>query len=130
MAPQRILMSKIGLDGHDRGALVVVAALRDAGFEVIYTGLHNTPAQVAASAVAEDVSAIGVSILSGAHLTVVPALLEELAQRGASDIPVFVGGTIPATDVDKLTALGVAAVFGTGSSLTSLVEWVSHHSLN
>jgi len=118
----RVLIAKLGLDGHDRGAKVVARALRDAGFEVIYSGLHQTPAAVAATAVDEDVDVLGVSILSGAHNALIPQLMEELKQREAEDVMIFVGGIIPDEDVDSLKACGVNAIFRPGSSLQSIVD--------
>ena len=120
----RILVAKPGLDGHDRGAKVVARALRDAGFEVIYTGLHQTPEMIAAAAVQEDVDAVGLSIMSGAHNTLFPAVLEALAARGASDIIVFGGGIIPDDDFAKLTAAGVKGLFVPGTRLAEIIEWV------
>jgi methylmalonyl-CoA mutase C-terminal domain/subunit len=120
----RILMAKPGLDGHDRGIKVVSLALRDAGFEVIYTGIRQRPATIAAMAVDEDVDAIGLSILSGAHLGLTRKVLAELERRHAIDIPVVVGGTIPLGDVDLLRQAGAAAVFSTGSTLPDLVQGV------
>ena len=120
----RILVAKPGLDGHDRGAKVVARALRDAGFEVIYTGLRQTPAQIALAAVQEDVDAVGLSVLSGAHMTIFPAVLDLLKEKGASDVAVFGGGIIPQDDVPKLTAKGVAAVFLPGSSTQTIIEWI------
>ena len=110
--PYRILVAKPGLDGHDRGALVVARALRDAGFEVIYTGLRRTPEEIVEAALQEDVEAIGVSILSGAHRPLVRRILDGLAERGLADVPVFVGGLIPDRDVGHLREMGVAEVFG------------------
>lgn len=126
-APRRILIAKPGLDGHDRGAKVVARALRDAGFEVIYIGLHQTPAMIAAAAVQEDVDAVGVSILSGAHNTLFPALLEALRERGAEDVVVFGGGIVPDEDVEKLEAAGVAKIFRPGTPLQDIVTWVREH---
>ncbi len=122
--PARILVAKPGLDGHDRGAKIIARALRDAGFEVIYTGLHQTPAMVAEAAVQEDVDAVGLSILSGAHLTLFPAVIEELRRRGGGDIPVFGGGIVPDVDVPALTAVGVMKVFTPGASIEEIVAWV------
>lgn len=110
--PYRILVAKPGLDGHDRGALVVARALRDSGFEVIYTGLRRTPEEIAEAALQEDVEAVGVSILSGAHLTLVPRIVEALRVRGLGEVPVFVGGVIPDRDAPSLLAMGVSEVFG------------------
>jgi methylmalonyl-CoA mutase C-terminal domain/subunit len=123
----RILVAKPGLDGHDRGAKIVARALRDAGFEVIYTGLHQTPEMVARAAVQEDVDAVGLSIMSGAHLTLFPAVVHALAALGASDVPVFGGGIIPEEDVPRLEALGVAKVFFPGARLDEIVGWVQSH---
>ena len=117
-------MAKPGLDGHDRGAKVVARALSDAGFEVIYTGLHQTPKMIAAGAVQEDVDAVGVSILSGAHLTLFPAIIEALAERDADDIVVFGGGIVPDEDVATLKEAGVAAVFTPGTSTEDIAAWV------
>lgn len=120
----RILVAKPGLDGHDRGAKVVARALRDAGFEVVYTGLHQTPEMIASAAVQEDVDAVGLSIMSGAHNTLFPAVLEALRSKGAADMVVFGGGIIPDEDVERLKAAGVKAVFSPGTSLHAIVEWV------
>jgi len=122
--PRRILIAKPGLDGHDRGAKVIARALRDAGFEVIYSGLHQTPAQIAETAVQEDVDAVGLSSLSGAHRTLFPQVVAELASRQASDIIVFGGGVIPDADIDKLVAAGLAGGFTPGTSLDEITEWV------
>jgi methylmalonyl-CoA mutase C-terminal domain/subunit len=123
----RILIAKPGLDGHDRGAKVVARALRDAGFEVVYTGLHQTPEMIAIAAMQEHVDAIGISILSGAHNTHFPRILEELAQRGLSDIVVFGGGIVPDQDVNELERLGVRRVFQPGAPLAEIVGWVRDH---
>ena len=120
----RILIAKPGLDGHDRGAKVVARALRDAGHEVIYTGLHQTPEMIASAAVQEDVDLVGVSILSGAHNHLVPAILKQLADRGADDIEMFVGGIIPDGDVEGLQAHGVAKIFTPGTSLADIITSV------
>jgi methylmalonyl-CoA mutase C-terminal domain/subunit len=120
----RILVAKPGLDGHDRGAKVIARALRDAGFEVVYTGLHQTPEMIATAAVQEDVDAVGLSIMSGAHNTLCPAVIEELKKRGADDIVVFGGGIIPEADFDRLKAAGVKGVFTPGASLESIIQWV------
>jgi isobutyryl-CoA mutase small subunit len=125
--PIRILIAKPGLDGHDRGAKVVARALRDAGCEVIYTGLHQTPAQIADAAVQEDVDGVGLSALSGAHLTLFPSVVEELESRGASDIVVFGGGIIPEADIPTLEAAGISHVFGPGTSLEEIQRWVDEH---
>ena len=122
--PLRILVAKPGLDGHDRGAKIIARALRDAGFEVIYTGLHQTPEMVAEAAIQEDVDAVGLSILSGAHLTLFPAVVEELRQRGGGDKIVFGGGIIPDEDVPVLAQAGVARVFTPGASTQGIVDWM------
>jgi methylmalonyl-CoA mutase, C-terminal domain len=123
-APVRVVVAKPGLDGHDRGAKVVARALRDAGFEVIYTGLHQTPAQIAETAVQEDADAIGLSVLSGAHMTLFTAVIEELASRDASDIRVFGGGIVPAEDIPLLEQAGVAKIFTPGARMADIVDWV------
>ena len=120
----KVLVAKPGLDGHDRGAKVVARALADAGYEVIYTGLHQTPEMIAAAAVQEDVDAVGLSIMSGAHMTLFPAVLDALKSRGATDVVVFGGGIIPKDDLDKLAAMGVAKIFTPGASTNEIVEWV------
>ncbi len=120
----RILMAKIGLDGHDRGVKIVARALRDAGFEVIYTGLHRIPEEVVEAAVQEDVDLIGVSILSGAHMVLVPPLLELLRSNAAADIKVLVGGVIPPEDRRALLDLGVATVFDQDSTTDEIVDWI------
>ena len=120
--PFKVIVAKLGLDGHDRGAKVIARALKDAGFEVVYTGIRQTPEQVARAAVEEDADVIGVSILSGAHIHHVRALMEKLRELGAEDIPVVVGGTIPVVDVDELKRLGVREVFLPGESLTKMAE--------
>jgi methylmalonyl-CoA mutase C-terminal domain/subunit len=120
----RILMAKAGLDGHDRGVKVVARALRDAGMEVIYTGLHQTPEQVVRAAIDEDVDAIGLSLLSGAHMTIFPRILDLLRQEGAGDIILFGGGTIPDEDVLTLKQMGVAEIFTPGASTVDIVDWV------
>ena len=120
----RILVAKPGLDGHDRGAKIVARALRDAGFEVIYTGLHQTPEMIAAAAVQEDVDGVGLSIMSGAHLTLFPAVVDALKERGAGDVTVFGGGIIPQDDVPRLLARGVSAVFLPGSTTQAIIEWI------
>ena len=122
--PVRVLVAKPGLDGHDRGAKLVARALRDAGFEVIYTGLHQTPEQVAETTMQEDADAVGLSLLSGAHLTLFPRVMEELRARGLNDVLVFGGGVIPDADVATLKETGVAAIFGPGSTLASICEWL------
>jgi methylmalonyl-CoA mutase C-terminal domain/subunit len=120
----RILVAKPGLDGHDRGAKVVARALRDAGFEVVYTGLHQTPEMIAAAAVQEDVDAVGLSIMSGAHNTLFPAVLEALKAKGADDVTLFGGGIIPEEDVERLRKSGVQGVFTPGTSLETIIQWV------
>lgn len=120
--PIRVLIAKPGLDGHDRGAKVVARVLRDAGYEVIYTGIRQRPAEIAAAAVQEDVDVIGLSVLSGAHLGLTRKVLAALVEQGASDIAVVVGGTIPTRDHDRLTQMGVAAVFPTGATSTDIVS--------
>ncbi|HVN11730.1 MAG TPA: cobalamin B12-binding domain-containing protein [Kineosporiaceae bacterium] len=124
MAPIRIVIAKPGLDGHDRGAKVVARALRDAGMEVVYTGLHQTPEQIVEAALQEDADAIGLSVLSGAHLTLFPRVVELLRDRGAADIVVFGGGIIPEADITELERLGVRKVFTPGTSMHEIVEWV------
>jgi methylmalonyl-CoA mutase C-terminal domain/subunit len=123
----RIVVGKPGLDGHDRGAKIVARALRDAGHEVIYTGLHQTPEQIVETAIQEDADLIGLSVLSGAHMTLFKRLLELLAEREASDIEVFGGGIIPDEDVPVLEELGVAKVFTPGAATTDITAWVESH---
>ena len=125
--PLRILVAKPGLDGHDRGAKIIARALRDAGFEVIYTGLHQTPEMIVSAAVQEDVDAVGLSIMSGAHMTLFPAVIDLLKEKGAQDILVFGGGIIPQDDVPRLKALGTAEVFLPGSSTQDIIEWIRAH---
>jgi len=125
--PRRIVVAKPGLDGHDRGAKVVARALRDAGNEVIYTGLHQTPEQIVETAVQEDADAIGVSVLSGAHMTLFRKILELLAERDASDIVVFGGGIIPEDDIAPLREAGVATVFTPGATTTQIATWVEQN---
>ena len=120
----RAVVAKPGLDGHDRGAKIIARALRDAGMEVIYTGLHQTPEQIAATVVQEDADAVGLSILSGAHMTLVPRVVDLLREQDAGDVVVTVGGTIPAEDVGELKELGVAEVFTPGSSTDDIVEYI------
>jgi methylmalonyl-CoA mutase C-terminal domain/subunit len=120
----RVVVAKPGLDGHDRGAKVVARALRDAGMEVVYTGLHQTPEQIVETAIQEDADAIGLSILSGAHMTLFKKVLELLAERDAGDVVVFGGGIIPEADIPELTTLGVAKVFTPGATTRSIVNWV------
>ena len=120
----RVVIAKVGLDGHDRGAKVIARALRDAGMEVIYTGLHQTPEQIVETAIQEDADAVGISILSGAHMTLVPRIVDQLRQRGAGDVRVVVGGTIPGEDVVELKRLGVAEVFTPGAPTSEIVEFL------
>jgi methylmalonyl-CoA mutase C-terminal domain/subunit len=122
--PLRVIVAKAGLDGHDRGAKVIARALRDAGMEVIYTGLFQTPEQIVQTAIQEDADGIGLSILSGAHMTLFPAVLEQLAAQGAGDIVFFGGGTIPADDARELRALGVREIFTPGAPLSNIVDFV------
>ncbi len=122
--PVRIVMAKVGLDGHDRGVKVVARALRDAGYEVIYTGLRQTPEMVVGAALQEDAQVIGLSLHSGAHMTLFPAVLDELEKRQATDIVVFGGGIIPDEDVAELKRLGVAEIFTPGTPLQEIVEWL------
>ncbi len=125
--PTRILIAKPGLDGHDRGAKVVARALRDAGYEVIYTGLHQTPEQIVDAAVDEDVAAVGLSVLSGAHLTLFRRVIDGLEARGAGDIVVFGGGIIPDDDIATLRDAGMAGIFTPGTPLDEIVAWVGNH---
>jgi len=127
VAPIRVVIAKPGLDGHDRGVKLVARALRDAGMEVIYTGLHQTPEQIVRTALAEDAHAIGLSVLSGAHMTLFARVLELLAAEGAGDIVVFGGGIIPEADRGPLAELGVAQVFTPGATMTEIVEWTRAH---
>ena len=120
----RVIVAKPGLDGHDRGAKIIARALRDAGMEVIYTGLHQTPEQIAETAIQEDADAVGLSILSGAHMTLVPKIVQMLREQGASDVLVTVGGTIPADDIPELKRLGVAEVFTPGAGTDEIVEYI------
>jgi methylmalonyl-CoA mutase, C-terminal domain len=120
----RILVAKPGLDGHDRGAKIIARALRDGGFEVIYTGLHQTPEMIAEAAVQEDTDAVGLSVLSGAHMTLFPEVMRLLKERGAGEIAVFGGGIIPDDDAVKLKALGVRQIFTPGASTEDIVKWV------
>ncbi|HEY5684280.1 MAG TPA: cobalamin B12-binding domain-containing protein [Acidimicrobiia bacterium] len=125
--PRRILIAKPGLDGHDRGAKVVARALRDAGYEVIYSGLHQTPEQIVETALQEDVAAIGLSSLSGAHMTLFPRVVDALVARDATDIVVFGGGVIPESDIPSLEDAGLAKIFTPGASLSEITAWVKHH---
>jgi methylmalonyl-CoA mutase C-terminal domain/subunit len=120
----RVVVAKPGLDGHDRGAKIIARALRDAGMEVIYTGLHQTPEQIVATAVQEDADAVGLSILSGAHMTLVPKISTLLAEQGAEDIVLVVGGTIPQDDVAELKELGVAEIFTPGSPVQGIIDFI------
>ena len=120
----RVVIAKVGLDGHDRGAKVIARALRDAGMEVIYTGLHQTPEQIVETAIQEDANAVGISILSGAHMTLVPRIVTQLRERGADNVRVVVGGTIPAEDIIELKRLGVAEVFTPGAPTSEIVEFL------
>jgi methylmalonyl-CoA mutase C-terminal domain/subunit len=123
----RILVAKPGLDGHDRGAKVVARALRDAGFEVIYTGLHQTPEMIANAVLQEDVDGVGLSIMSGAHNTLFPAVIEALRAKGVSDVVVFGGGIIPEGDLERLRAAGVQGVFTPGTTLETIIGWVKEN---
>ena len=123
----RVVVAKPGLDGHDRGAKVVARALRDAGMEVIYTGLHQTPEQVVETTIQEDADAVGLSVLSGAHMTLFKRVIELLRERGAEDVVVFGGGIIPAEDIGPLEELGVAKIFTPGATTTAIVDWVRGH---
>jgi methylmalonyl-CoA mutase cobalamin-binding domain/chain len=120
----RVVIAKPGLDGHDRGAKIIARALRDAGMEVIYTGLHQTPEQIVETAIQEDADAVGISILSGAHMTLVPRILDGLKEQGAEDVLVVVGGTIPAEDTQELKKLGVAEVFTPGAPTSEIVDFL------
>lgn len=124
-APIRVMIAKAGLDGHDRGAKVIVRALRDAGMEVIYTGLHNTPEAIVNSAIQEDVSCLGLSILSGAHMTIFPEVLKLFKKKKVKDIIVFGGGIIPDEDIRKLKKLGVKEIFGPGSATNDIAVWIA-----
>jgi methylmalonyl-CoA mutase, C-terminal domain len=123
--PYRVIVAKPGLDGHDRGAKTISRALRDAGFEVVYTGLHQSPEQIAEAAVQEDADAVGLSLLSGAHLTLFPRVMSELRERGLADVVVFGGGVIPAADIVVLKEQGVAAIFTPGSPLRDITKWLA-----
>ena len=123
----RILVGKCGLDGHDRGAKIIARAFRDAGFEVIYTGLHQTPEMIVSTAIQEDVDAITISILSGAHNYVFPRIIELLREKGADDIPVLGGGIVPEEDLPRLKAAGVKAIFGPGTPTTVPIDWIKDH---
>jgi methylmalonyl-CoA mutase C-terminal domain/subunit len=123
----RVVVAKPGLDGHDRGAKVVARALRDAGMEVVYTGLHQTPEQVVETALQEDADAVGLSVLSGAHMTLFARVIELLKEKGAEDVVVFGGGIVPEEDMPKLTEMGVAKIFTPGATTTEIVDWVRAH---
>jgi methylmalonyl-CoA mutase C-terminal domain/subunit len=123
----RVVVAKPGLDGHDRGAKVVARALRDAGMEVVYTGLHQTPEQIVETTIQEDADAVGLSVLSGAHMTLFTRVVELLRERGAEDVVVFGGGIIPAGDFAPLAELGVAKIFTPGATTTEIVDWVREH---
>ena len=120
----RVVVAKPGLDGHDRGAKIIARALRDAGMEVIYTGLHQTPEQIVETVIQEDAQAVGLSVLSGAHMTLVPRIVALLEEQGIDDVVVIVGGTIPGDDIPELKRLGVAEVFGPGSSTEAIIEFI------
>ena len=120
----RVVVAKPGLDGHDRGAKIIARALRDAGMEVIYTGLHQTPEQIVETALQEDADAVGISILSGAHMTLVPKIAELLKEQGAEDVCLVVGGTIPADDIPELKRLGVAEIFTPGSTVQEIIDFI------
>ena len=122
--PYRVVVAKPGLDGHDRGARVIARALREAGFEVIYTGLHQTPEQIAETVIQEDADAVGLSILSGAHMTLFPRIIAELSERGAGDVLVFAGGIIPDADIPLLAEAGVARIFTPGAPLGEITSWL------
>ncbi len=128
--PIRILIAKPGLDGHDRGAKIIARALRDGGFEVIYTGLHQTPEMIAEAAVQEDVDAVGLSILSGAHMTLIPAVIDLLRKKGLDDVAVFGGGIIPEEDAADLKKAGVSEIFTPGASTQDIVAWAREHIRN
>lgn len=125
--PRRVLIAKPGLDGHDRGAKVIARALRDGGVEVIYSGLHQTPEQIVETAIQEDVGGVGLSVLSGAHMTLFPKVVEGLRARDAGEVVVFGGGIIPEEDIEPLKAAGLAAIFTPGAPLSAIVEWVNEH---
>lgn len=127
VVPTRMLIAKPGLDGHDRGAKVMARAFRDAGFEVIYTGLFQTPEMIANAALQEDVSVIGLSILSGAHMTLFPRIMDELHERGLDDLLVVAGGTIPEEDRPEILEMGISAIFGPGTSMATAIDYVRTH---
>jgi methylmalonyl-CoA mutase, C-terminal domain len=120
----RVVVAKPGLDGHDRGAKIIARALRDAGMEVIYTGLHQTPEQIVETVIQEDADAVGLSILSGAHMTLVPRVVQLLEEQGVEDVLVTVGGTVPADDIPQLKEMGVSEVFGPGASTQDIVDFI------
>ena len=124
MTPYRILIAKLGLDGHDRGAKVIARGLRDSGFEVIYTGIRQTPAMVARAALQEDVDLLAISILSGAHNTLVPKVIELLKEQGQGDVPVLLGGIIPEADRPDMRSAGVAEIFGPGTTIKETADWI------
>lgn len=125
----RVVIAKPGLDGHDRGAKIIARALRDAGMEVIYTGLHQTPEQIVETAIQEDADAVGISILSGAHMTLVPKIVELLRENEAEDVLVLVGGTIPPEDAEELKRIGVAEIFTPGAPTTAIVDFIDRKSV-
>ncbi len=126
LSPHRVVVAKAGLDGHDRGVKVIARALRDAGFEVIYTGLFQTPEQVAETVLQEDADAVGVSVLSGAHMTLFPRIIDELHKRGLDHVLVFGGGIVPDADIAALKEAGVAEIFTPGASMASITDWLTH----
>lgn len=123
----KVLIGKIGLDGHDRGAKVIASALRDAGMEVVYSGLHQTPEEIVNAALQEDVDVIGISILSGAHMTLIPDLLEQLEEKNMSDVPIVVGGIIPDDDAQQLKEMGVSEIFRPGAPLKEIVQFIENN---
>ncbi|HIE07252.1 MAG TPA: cobalamin B12-binding domain-containing protein [Desulfarculaceae bacterium] len=123
----KVLIAKPGLDGHDRGAKIIARGLRDAGFEVVYTGLHQTPEEIVATAIQEDVNVIGISSLAGAHMYLFPRIIELLTEKGAEDIPVFGGGIIPEDDIPALKKAGIKAIFTPGSPVVETVDWIKNN---
>jgi methylmalonyl-CoA mutase C-terminal domain/subunit len=123
----KVLIAKPGLDGHDRGAKIIARGLRDAGFEVVYTGLHQTPEEIVATAIQEDVNVVGISSLAGAHMYLFPRIIELLAEKGAEDIPVFGGGIIPEDDIPVLKKAGIKAIFTPGSPVSETVDWITNN---